>query len=146
MSKRITRFGVEAVWDKIAALESKRSESLRSAGEAAQEDPNSYHDNFSYEEGMRLADLLARQIYALQEVLKGAVEVPLPEVTDEVSIGHVVTIEQQGCEPEPLLVCGDGEGGVFQDACSASSPLGRVLLGMKIGESRKSPFPAGAGS
>jgi transcription elongation GreA/GreB family factor len=141
MPKRVTRYGITAVKEKIAALESMRSEALKSAGEAAQEDPNSYHDNFSYEEGMRMADLLARQIDALQDVLKGAVEVPLPTVVKQVSIGHVVTIEQAGCEPESFLVCGDGEGGVFQDACSASSPLGQALLGMNVGESREVSLP-----
>jgi transcription elongation GreA/GreB family factor len=141
MSKLMTRFGIEAIRQKVLALESKRSESLKSAGEAAQDDPNSYHDNFTYEEGMRMADLLARQIHALQEILRGAVEVPLPGGVDRVGIGHVVTLEQEGCEPESLLVCGDGEGGVFEDACSAASPLGRALLGMRAGETRTVSLP-----
>jgi transcription elongation GreA/GreB family factor len=136
MAKHLTRHGMEAIRRKIAGLEARRLEALQHAGEAAQNDPNAYHDNFSYEESMRQQELFSRQMRSLWDILQGAEEVPPPQDTARVSLGHLVTVEYEDGSREELFVCGDGEGSVFDNGCSASSPLGRVLLGMQRGESR----------
>jgi len=140
--KQITKFGFDAIQKRIYALQEKREAALAEAGAAAQDDPNSYHDNFSYEEGMRQADLFARQVYELQKLVGGAEVVALPTGTDSVTIGHVILYEQDSFPPEEILICGEAEGSVFRDACSAASPLGTGLLGTREGETRVIQLPA----
>ncbi len=143
-SKYMTRYGIEAIRKRIAGLEQDYHDSLGRAGAAAQNDSNSYHDNFEYEEGMRCADLLARQVSMLRETIKSAVVAEYPSQTEQVSIGHVVSIDIEGSGTCQLLVCGEGEGGLIEDGCSVASPLGQALVGMRVGETRIANLPRGA--
>lgn len=137
MVRYLTRFGIAAIRDKITRIEAKRDQALRSAGEAAQNDPNAYHDNFEYEESMRQQEMLSRQMRSLWEVIQGAGVAPEPADNETVAIGHHVTIwGGDEASEEEYILCGDGEGALFENACSASSPLGRTLLGMRRGETR----------
>jgi transcription elongation GreA/GreB family factor len=135
--KYLTKFGMATIREKIARLESQRDEALESAGDAAQNDPNSYHDNFEYEEGMRQQEMLSRRMRSLWEILDGASPAPDPIGNDRVAIGHYVTV-RHGDQPdeEGYVLCGDGEGSLFENACSLSSPIGRALWGMAKGESK----------
>jgi transcription elongation factor GreA len=143
-SKFMTRYGIEAIRRRIAALEQQYHESLGHAGAAAQNDSNSYHDNFEYEEGMRRADLLARHVSMLRATLESAVVAECPAQTEWVAIGHVVTTDIEGSGTCQLLICGEGEGGLIEDGCSVASPLGQALLGMRVGETRVANLPLGA--
>lgn len=140
----MTRFGIDAIRRRIAGLEQQYHDSLGHAGTAAQEDPNSYHDNFEYEEGMRRADLLARQISILRETLRAVVVAESPLQTERVAIGHVVTVDIEGSGTCHLLICGEGEGGLIEDGCSVASPLGDALIGMLVGQTRVASLPRGA--
>jgi transcription elongation factor GreA len=144
ISKYMTRYGIEAIRKRIARLEEQYHESLGHAGAAAQDDPNSYHDNFEYEEGMRRADLLARQASMLRATLQSALVADPPAQTEQVGIGHVATIEIDGSGTCQLLICGEGEGALIEDGCSIASPLGQTLLGMRVGETRLANLPRDA--
>jgi transcription elongation GreA/GreB family factor len=140
MAKYLTRFGMTAIREKIARLEGKRDQALQSAGEAAQNDPNSYHDNFEYEENMRQQEMFSRRIRGLWETMQGATPAPDPADDDRVAIGHYVTVQHRDDgddgDEEHYVLCGEGEGGLFENACSISSPVGQLLLGMAKGESK----------
>jgi transcription elongation factor GreA len=141
MAKYLTKYGMAALRQKLAALESKREEALRSAGEAAQNDPNAYHDNFEYEEGMRQQELFSRQMRSLWEVLAGATPAPAPADNERAAIGHYVVVQRGDHDAaEGYVLCGEGEGALFENACSATSPLGRSLLGMAKDEIKTVPL------
>ncbi len=144
LSKYMTRYGIEEIQRRIAGLEQQYHESLGLAGAAAQNDSNSYHDNFEYEEGMRRADLLARHVSMLRETIKSAVVAEHPAQIEQVAIGHVVALEIEGSGTCQLLICGDGEGGLIEDGCSVASPLGQAVVGMRVGEKRVAKLPGGA--
>lgn len=138
MPKYLTRFGIAAIREKIAALESMREEALASAGQAAQNDPNSYHDNFEYEEGMRQQEMCSQQLRGLHQLLDGASVAPEPADCRRAAIGHYVLLRREGDEEdEGYLLCGAGEAGLLENACSETSPLGQALLGMAAGESKR---------
>jgi transcription elongation factor GreA len=142
MAKYLTKFGLAAFREKIAFLEQRRQQALQAAGEAAQNDSNAYHDNFEYEEGMRQQELFSQQLRTLWKLLDGAVVAPEPADNDRVAIGHRVLVRCGGeAEAEAFVVCGDGEGAFFENACSTSSPIGRALLGMQKGQSRTVALP-----
>lgn len=135
MVKQLTTFGLSAIREKIAALSQRHEQALRSAGEAAQNDPNAYHDNFEYEEGMRQQELLSQQLRALWQLLEGASVAPQPQDDARVAVGHYVVVRREDSdEEEGYLLCCDGEGAFFENACSVSSPMGRALLGLAKGQ------------
>ena len=136
MAKYLTKFGLAAIRDKIALLERKRQQALEAAGEAAQNDPNSYHDNFEYEEGMRQQELFSQQLRGLWQLLEGATVAPEPPSDERVALGHRVAVRRGDETEEAYVLCGEGEGALLENSCSASSPLGKVLLGMAKGEMR----------
>jgi transcription elongation GreA/GreB family factor len=136
MAKYLTKFGLAAIRAKIAVLERKRQQALEGAGEAAQNDPNAYHDNFEYEEGMRQQELYSQRLRSFCQLLEGAAVVPEPLSNDRVAIGHRVVVRRGEEAEEAYVLCGDGEGALLENSCSASSPLGKVLLGMAKGETR----------
>lgn len=140
VAKYLTQFGIAAIRRKMASLERQRDQALEGAGEAAQNDPNSYHDNFEYEEGMRQQEMASRRLRGLHELLSGASVAPPPADNERVALGHCVRLRrQEGAGPpaeETLVLGGDGEGALFDNCCSVSSPLGQSLLGMARGETR----------
>jgi transcription elongation factor GreA len=141
MAKYLTKFGLAAIRDKIALLERKRQQALEAAGEAAQNDPNSYHDNFEYEEGMRQQELFSQQLRGLYHLLEGAAVAPQPAGNERVAIGHRIVVRRGEESEEAYVLCGEGEGALLENSCSASSPLGKVLLGMTRGETRTVTLP-----
>ncbi len=141
MAKYLTRFGIAVIQRRIAVLEEKLQQALQGAGEAAQRDTNAYHDNFEYEEGMRQQEMLSQRLRALWDILEGATPAPEPADAGCAAVGHYVEVERGGSgEREAYVLCGDGEGAVFENACSVFSPLGRTLLGMAAGETRAIPL------
>ena len=141
-SKFMTQYGLEAIRRRIASLEQQYHESLGRAG-SSENDSNSYHDNFEYEEGMRRADLLAGQVSLLRKTLAQRSSQSLPRRSGNRAIGHVVTVDIDGSESCDLLICGEGEGGLIEDGCSVASRLGIALLGMAVGESSVANLPRG---
>jgi transcription elongation GreA/GreB family factor len=135
--KYLTTFGLAAIRQKIALLSQRQEEALHSAGEAAQNDPNSYHDNFEYEESMRQQEMLSQQLRGLWQLLDGASVAPEPPDDEHVAVGHYVVVRRQDSdEDEGYLVCCDGEGALFDNACSAASPMGAALLGCAKGQTQ----------
>jgi transcription elongation factor GreA len=136
MTKYLTKFGMAAIREKLAFLQRKRDQALANAGAAAQNDSNAYHDNFEYEEGMRQQEMFSQRLRGLFQMLDGAVVAPEPSGNDRAAIGHYVHVRRDAEAAEGYVLCGEGEGALFDNACSASSPMGRALLGMAKGEKR----------
>ena len=136
MAKYITKYGMTAIREKIAQFSLKREEALARAGQAAQNDSNAYHDNFEYEEGMRQQELFSQQLRNLWKLLEGAMIATEPADNRRVAVGHFVVVRSSDAnEDEGYFLCGDGEGALFENACSASSPIGQALLGLAKGQS-----------
>lgn len=137
MARYLTRFGMAVIREKILLLDRKREEALAGAGQAAQNDSNAYHDNFEYEEGMRQQEMFSQQLRSFCRLLEGASIAPEPASSDRVTLGHYVVVRRGDVEEEEgYLICGDGEGALFENACSVSSPMGQALLGMARGETK----------
>jgi transcription elongation GreA/GreB family factor len=131
----MTTNGIAGLQKKIRQLDQERDRTLAQAGESAQNDPNQYHDNFEYEEGMRQHGILSQRVAELLAILRDATPAPTPTNSDAICLGHVAKIRfTDDGEVSDLLICGDGEASLFENACSATSELGQTLLGMRVGE------------
>ena len=86
-----------------------------------------------------LIDLLAekddldRRIAELEEILDDYEELPANVPTDEVHIGNTVHVSFEGYEDEFAIVS-HIEADPLNKKISASSPVGKALLGHKVGD------------
>ena len=64
--------------------------------------------------------------------------------TEVVSVGSKVTVREKGEDPETFLVVGAREADPRSGKISNESPIGRALLGKRVGETAKAETPGGA--
>ncbi len=87
-------------------------------------------------------NLMERRIFELQEILRNCELIKAPKDKDVVSLGATVVVEIEGKEDEFTLV-DSVEANPLEGKISIESPVGKALLGKKIGEivTVSSPFP-----
>jgi transcription elongation factor GreA len=115
------------------------AERLQAALEVGDIDETAEHDGDKNEqafvEGGRLT---------LRNMLKNAVIIDEKQAHhDEVTLGAVVTIVEGGNSPEEYYVVGAAEADPTQGKISNESPLGRALMGRRVGDSVQVSAPAG---
>ncbi len=85
------------------------------------------------------SDARLRDAFARAEVL------PALEVTPEVAaLGVTVVVENGSGEARQYRLVSPEERALVGDGCSLQSPLGRALLGGRVGETREVSTPRGA--
>lgn len=68
----------------------------------------------------------------------------LPDDPEVVELGEAVTIRLDGAPPERYVIVHPSEAAVGTGRASAHSPLGRALLGRRVGDEVEVPAPGGA--
>ena len=81
------------------------------------------------------------RVKEIEELMKNA-EVIDPAQSEGISIGTEVTVEKNG-ELETFSIVGEFEADPTQKKLSATSPIGKSLLGKKTGESVEVKVPVG---
>ncbi|HUF37383.1 MAG TPA: transcription elongation factor GreA [Anaerolineales bacterium] len=62
---------------------------------------------------------------------------------DTVTIGSKVTIQEDGVDPEHYTIVGEAEANPREGRISNVSPLGKALIGHKVGDKVSVPAPSG---
>lgn len=84
------------------------------------------------------------RIQELEQVLRNAVIIDHAEKkADEVSIGHVVTVQEGNFPPETYHLVGPKEADPLNGRISHESPIGKALLGKKVGDEVVAETPGG---
>ena len=86
---------------------------------------------------------LEGRILELETILREAVVVEGDGPRDRVDLGCVVRVSEDGREPEVFRLVGVKEADPRNGKISHESPIGRVLLGHKAGETVKAQTPGG---
>ena len=94
-------------------------------------------ENYEYHAAKNEQGLLERRITILRERLRRSVVVEAAPTGDRVAVGSVVTIERDDGETMEIEI--SSVGGVSPD-----SPLGRALLGARVGVEVEVEAPKGA--
>ena len=63
---------------------------------------------------------------------------------DEVTLGSLVTIQEDGTDPEVYTIVGEAEANPREGRISNASPLGKALIGHKAGDMVEVPAPSGS--
>jgi transcription elongation factor GreA len=100
---------------------------------ATTQSSETWHDNFGFENAQQQARLLGQRISDLEQICKDAVIVEKPQTHEVVAIGHTVAVKD--LETETIQTYRIGSHIAFtKDSISYASPIGKLLLGKKIGQ------------
>lgn len=103
-------------------------------------------ENSAYQFGKQEQEFVEGRIDQLEDVLKNATLVssdsPKPGSTKGIDIGCKVVVSM-GPKKHNFIVVGDWEANPAEKKISASSPLGKALMGKKIGDKAEVNAPAG---
>ena len=86
---------------------------------------------------------LEGKIQELESILRRAVVVQDAASTDQVNIGHRVTVIEEGADPETFSLVGAKEANPREGKISNESPIGKALLGRKVGDRVNIQTPGG---
>ncbi|MBN1259392.1 MAG: transcription elongation factor GreA [Anaerolineae bacterium] len=102
-------------------------------------------ENAELEDARREQSFVESRIYALEQQLRYAAIIEKPETqAGVVTLGsHVTVCEVGGAEPEEYDVVGSAEASPIHGRISNESPLGKALLGKRIGDKATVRAPDG---
>ncbi len=102
-------------------------------------------ENADYHKAKEDQGFLEGRISELEYLLKNAIIVDRKNNSgDVVDIGMQVTIQEAGEEPETYYLVGAKEADPRNGKISNESPIGRVLLGHRVGDSVTAETPTGS--
>ena len=100
-------------------------------------------ENAGYEEAKRQQAFLEGRIRTIEGLLKSAVTIAPNGNKDEVALGTRVTVVEVGFDSETYTIVGSAEANPGQGRISNESPLGRALMGRRLGERVTFQSPGG---
>ncbi|MGB9789758.1 transcription elongation factor GreA [Thermotoga caldifontis] len=139
---KLTKEGYEALKQELESLRhklmyeiSQRIKEARELGDLA--------ENAEYDEAKNEQGRISGRIAELEEILNNAEIIESTE-SDVVSIGSWVVIKNLNTgEERTIRLVNPQESDIFSNKVSVDSPVGRVLLGKRIGEVVRLKTPAG---
>jgi transcription elongation factor GreA len=134
MTKYFTEDGLALKRRQIVLQEAK----VRAIGKEAGEEAGiscDWHDNFGYEDATRRLQMESEILARMKEDISGARLVAVQEQNRTVRIGVTVLVIM-GAQEKEITIGGYGESDPENGLISYSSPIGRALLGMELGDSR----------
>jgi transcription elongation factor GreA len=141
--KYLTREGAEKVTAELKELiEVKRPEIAARLREAIK--MGDLSENADYIMAKEDQAFLEGRILELQELLRTATIIANDSDNSSVGMGNRVTVQESGQDAEVFLLVGAKEADPRQGKISNESPIGRALLGKRVGETAKFETPAGA--
>ncbi|MBI3942668.1 MAG: transcription elongation factor GreA [Chloroflexi bacterium] len=100
---------------------------------AAKEDGD-ISENAGYEEAKSQQAFLEGRILTLEGILNTAVTIEDDVPTDQVRMGSLVVVAERGGPNETFRIVGPAEADPKSGLISHESPLGKALLGQKVGK------------
>ena len=102
-------------------------------------------ENADYHDAKEQQAFLEGRIQYLETLLHSATVVSDngKKNTTTVRVGSEVTVEESGEPPETFIIVGAAEANPREGKISHESPLGRALMGRKVGDKVKVEAPAG---
>jgi transcription elongation factor GreA len=119
----------------------RRSEVAKAIHEAKMDGDVS--ENAGYEEAKRQQAFVEGRIMTLQAMLENAVLIESNGPSETVILGSRVTVVEEGWEPETYAIVGSAEANPGAGRISNESPLGKALMGHRVGEKVVFETPSG---
>lgn len=140
----ITEEGLRALEEELEYLRTEgRAEIAQRIGEAKADGDIS--ENAAYDEAKNQQAFLEGRILEMEQKVKNAVVIRNHDTpADTVELGRSVTIREVGFnEQETYLIVGSAEANPSNGRISNESPMGRALIGKRVGDQVKVQSPSG---
>jgi transcription elongation factor GreA len=138
----VTRDGLRKLEDELEYLRTvKRAQVAQRLHDAMGE--GDIDENAEYDDAKNEQSFVEGRILTLETMIRNAVIIQEGKHRDQVVLGSTVTIVEEGGEPETYHLVGSAEADPRQGRISNQSPLGRALLGKRVGDTVTVSAPAG---
>jgi transcription elongation factor GreA len=138
----ITEEGAQKLRDELEELRGPKRTALADRLRAAIKQGD-LTENADYIAAKEDQAFLEGRIQELEIVLRDAVIVDEGESSDEVKVGSSVLVAENGREPQRYSVVGVKEAKPREGKISYESPIGKALMGKRVGETATAETPAG---
>ena len=140
----VTREGLKKLEEELEYLRTvKRAEVAQRLHDAMGE--GDIDENAEYDDAKNEQSFVEGRILTLETMIRNAVIIKEgAKRKDQVALGSTVTIVEDGGEPETYHIVGSAEADPRQGRISNESPLGKALLGKRVGDTVTVNAPAGA--
>jgi transcription elongation factor GreA len=139
----VTREGLKKLEEELEYLRTvKRAEVAQRLHDAMGE--GDIDENAEYDDAKNEQSFVEGRILTLEAMIKNAVIIQQEgKHRDQVMLGSTVTIVEDGGEPETYHLVGSAEADPRKGRISNESPLGKALLGRRVGDTVTVSAPAG---
>lgn len=138
----ITKEGLAHLEAELEHLISSRrpeiAEKIKQAREAGTE------NNVEYDDAKNDQAFVEGRILILEDTIRNAAIIESPESPGIVDLGNTVLIHNQDGKIEQFTIVGSTEADPVNGKISNESPVGRALLGKRVGDEIEVAIPAGA--
>lgn len=100
-------------------------------------------ENAGYDEAKNMQAFVEGRIMTLEAMLRNAILIESPETNDRVHLGSRVVVREDGQEPEEYIIVGPAEADPMAGRISNESPLGKALMGARVGDRVVVQAPSG---
>lgn len=139
---RITKEGLANLEEELQHLVMVRRPEVAEKIKRARE-MGGTENNAEYDDAKNDQAFVEGRILMLENIVKNAVAIESPALPDIVELGNKVLIQNQDGKIEQYTIVGSTESNPIEGKISNESPVGRALLGKKIGDSIEVNTPAG---
>ena len=110
----------------------------------AAKDEGDIMENSAYDEAKNEQAFVEGRILTLIQMLKNAVMIDATRASDTVGLGSFVTVVERGANDDVLFqIVGSAEADPTRGRISNESPVGRALLGRRVGDEVQVRIPDG---
>ena len=139
----LTSDGLKKLEQELEYLRTVRRQEIAQRLRAALEEEDTL-ENAEYDDAKNEQAFVEGRILTLENMLKNAVIIEEGKASDEVRVGSQVTVMEVGSNSkETYRLVGSAEADPIQGRISNESPLGRALLGHRVGDEVVVEAPAG---
>jgi transcription elongation factor GreA len=138
----LTPEGRQKLEEELHYLKTVRRPEVASAIHEAKMDGD-VSENAGYEEAKRQQGFLEGRIMTIRAMLENAVIIEPNGSCDTVELGARVTVVEDGFDPESYAIVGSAEANPGDGRISNESPLGKALMGHRVGDKIAFDTPGG---
>lgn len=138
----LTPQGLEELERELDSLRTNRRKDIADKIHQAKELGTTVN-NAEYDDAKRDQSFVEGRIRELESLLKVAKVIPHDESHASVKVGSRVTVQNQDAQLEVFTIVGSAEVHPLEGKISNESPVGKALMGKKLGDNVKIMVPAG---
>ncbi|NLG28511.1 MAG: transcription elongation factor GreA [Chloroflexi bacterium] len=138
----LTSEGHEKLREELVYLRDVRRQEVAKTLKLAVEDGD-LNENAGYDEAKREQAFVEGRIQEIETILANSQLLDMAATYTVAALGADITIVEDGCAPETYTIVGRTEADPSNGRISNESPLGKALLGRKIGDKVEVATPGG---